>query len=705
MRHHSAPDWAKTGAPIAQVLNDTDPLQYATEPLSTTQLPPAAPFSGKLVDLLLDTPEQLTPNERKRVDYQAEESSRIVCENTVIKLPQPPKLPAKTAKRARIPPLLQGLHQPPPLPPTGRLFPPITDGASGFEQDICDRVQSGHVSQEARGKGGRENISIQTNELNERNEVQGEHSGDDRDIVTSSTSLVHNSNQETTFQLPSEGSVLQATAQNPRSRKRKKWSDEETRDLLLGVSRYGIGKWKKILHCSEFKFEGRTAVDLKDRFRVCCPGEGLKLRQPKRQERVQDQSVGSTSTSTQPIAGKDTPGVENTSKDLSVSKEVFAKGAGHVHRMSHPELAEMGIQTPFARSTRRPRQRFNVLDDDNLLKGFEKYGAAWHLMRDDKDLGFSARHPTDLRDRFRIRYPEAYARAGYKLKSKVKTIPGIEHDRNARRSLVAAPPGSQRTPPASSKTRPSEELSTYNNDSEATKRSAFKTPGVRSLPFANFGTMTAPFFLSENTGAMSADADGTLSPIILNRDILQWADANTSSTSNPTTSIAGSHMGSYATADLTAVFNDGIHINPLATLKLPLMAHTSHNLPTGNNTSSTNMSTFTNTTSPPTAHAGARTSYPTNFDATGPSAALTWAASSSSKASLDDLLRTPNLPTIVFPHVPAASARTTMHNLPTPADLLSGMDLETADGQGGGAGLEHAGLTMAAGSSGSLDLR
>ena len=37
--------------------------------------------------------------------------------------------------------------------------------------------------------------------------------------------------------------------------------------------------------------------------------------------------------------------------------------------------------------------------------------------------------------------------------------------------------------------------------------------------------------------------------------------------------------------------------------------------------------------------------------------------------------QTPNLPNIVFPHVPAASARNTVHNLPGPAHLLS-VDLE-----------------------------
>lgn len=47
---------------------------------------------------------------------------------------------------------------------------------------------------------------------------------------------------------------------------RKKWSEEETAHLVKGVSKFGIGAWKRILQHSEYKFNTRTAVDLKDRY-------------------------------------------------------------------------------------------------------------------------------------------------------------------------------------------------------------------------------------------------------------------------------------------------------------------------------------------------------------------------------------------------------------------------------------------------------
>lgn len=65
---------------------------------------------------------------------------------------------------------------------------------------------------------------------------------------------------------------------------RKKWTTEETQMLVKGcnkvflaflthasllnvsVSQWGVGNWKSILNDSEFKFDNRSPVDLKDRY-------------------------------------------------------------------------------------------------------------------------------------------------------------------------------------------------------------------------------------------------------------------------------------------------------------------------------------------------------------------------------------------------------------------------------------------------------
>ncbi|XP_060745271.1 telomeric repeat binding factor a isoform X1 [Tachysurus vachellii] len=48
--------------------------------------------------------------------------------------------------------------------------------------------------------------------------------------------------------------------------KRKKWSDEESEWVKKGVARYGEGRWERIR--SAFPFKGRTAVNIKDRWRT-----------------------------------------------------------------------------------------------------------------------------------------------------------------------------------------------------------------------------------------------------------------------------------------------------------------------------------------------------------------------------------------------------------------------------------------------------
>ena len=52
-----------------------------------------------------------------------------------------------------------------------------------------------------------------------------------------------------------------------RSRKNlRKWTEEETRDLLRGVIKCGIGNWTAILAQPELKFNKRSASNLKDRY-------------------------------------------------------------------------------------------------------------------------------------------------------------------------------------------------------------------------------------------------------------------------------------------------------------------------------------------------------------------------------------------------------------------------------------------------------
>jgi len=50
-------------------------------------------------------------------------------------------------------------------------------------------------------------------------------------------------------------------------RPKKKWSEEEVDTLKREVQKYGKGRWKMILQKNVEVFQGRTEVDLKDKWR------------------------------------------------------------------------------------------------------------------------------------------------------------------------------------------------------------------------------------------------------------------------------------------------------------------------------------------------------------------------------------------------------------------------------------------------------
>lgn len=243
-----------------------------------------------------------------------------------------PKLPVRqSAKRLRIPPTLSGLHQP---PPNAGLLPSITTDQPPRAPNQTLLASQSHC-------------------------------------------------EESTVQPASAVAAAEALtgASSKPARKRKKWTDAETASLLKGVARHGIGNWTKILQSPEYSFQGRTALDLKDRFRVCCP----------------DGSRSATKTTSPKRSSKTDGGTGRPSRS---------------DRKSHAELQELGICLPFSKSDRRSRHAYSRDEDDALLRGFEKYGTQWAAIRSDGELHLSGRTATDLRDRMRTRYPERYAKAG-----------------------------------------------------------------------------------------------------------------------------------------------------------------------------------------------------------------------------------------------------------------------------------------------------
>ncbi|KAK9710472.1 hypothetical protein K7432_008410, partial [Basidiobolus ranarum] len=146
---------------------------------------------------------------------------------------------------------------------------------------------------------------------------------------------------------------------------RSKWTSEESKSLIKGCYEYGVGAWKRILVDPKYTFHGRTAVDLKDRFRTIFP----------RQYNLLYSTKTDSTAETSPLA------------------------------------------SDFRRVSRRPRKKFTEEDDCNLLLGVKKHGCSWSKIAQDEELNLCDRHSMDLRDRFRIAFPEAYERFGYAPKS------------------------------------------------------------------------------------------------------------------------------------------------------------------------------------------------------------------------------------------------------------------------------------------------
>ncbi|KAK8132717.1 MYB DNA-binding domain containing protein [Apiospora kogelbergensis] len=216
------------------------------------------------------------------------------------------------------------------------------------------------------------------------------------------------------------GSSTNGKPKRRAAKPRRKWSEEETNHLLLGVSKHGVGRWTDILEDSEYKFNDRSAGDLKDRFRTCCPEE---LRAgTKRKERAYLDRPQVLASKPKPKKGLMSENIlnepeENVETELAYPVQndeddtIPKQRKSRAHRKKLEDLRELGIKGPFKKSQRRGRRPFSEQDDREILQGFERYGPQWTKIQRDPQFNLSTRQPTDLRDRMRNKYPERFASA------------------------------------------------------------------------------------------------------------------------------------------------------------------------------------------------------------------------------------------------------------------------------------------------------
>lgn len=283
--------------------------------------------------------------------YYKKRSRGMNVKDDFVQLPQPLKKQKAAQQALAMPPIINGLHEP---PPDAALFPPISSE------------------------------SYNDNEARHMYSHGAEHYSSRRSSPESDKSSTKGRKRAT--------------------KPRRKWSEEETNHLLLGVNRHGVGKWTSILEDPDFRFNDRTAGDLKDRFRTCCPEE-LRSSGKSSSRSNKDKHSSKKGLHSENILIEDESSKSKSSKSPSEKPK-----KSRAHRKNLEDLAELGIHGPFKKSHRRERRPFTEQDDREILEGLDQYGPAWTKIQRDSRFHLSSRQPTDLRDRVRNKYPTIYQR-------------------------------------------------------------------------------------------------------------------------------------------------------------------------------------------------------------------------------------------------------------------------------------------------------
>lgn len=397
--------------------------------------------------------------------------------------PTLPEVRPQGEKRLRIPPTLSGLHHP---PPDAGILPSIsTNGLRSVE--LPERAASAVAPPLER--------TIVT-------EARQEPPATDPEQLPTI--------QTATQEEAAKNVVSPSANKASKSRKNNKWSESETESLLKGVEKHGIGNWTRILKDVEFDFNvRRSALDLKDRFRICCPDHYKTTR--KQQTRP-------------PLSG-----------DNSTEKQ---KRNRTTHRKTQAELREIGIEPDFAQSRRRKRTAYSEAEDTAILRGFRRYGKKWSQMQQDENLGLESRTAMDLKDRMRTRWPDEYAKAGLKLRA----------DRDAGEKRLPTPAGKQQVGKGSRQG----ETQAQKDVPHGVHHSRVGKPATTGPKVAREDLRDAAATIKKANGPFLHRADDVFwsqpletddEPVTLDRRILDWPlESSRITTSNAIDSVTALHL-------------------------------------------------------------------------------------------------------------------------------------------------------------------
>lgn len=344
--------------PLRMLLGSAGPMDASSLPSTRTPEDPQPPPTDE-------------PASKKR-------QLALASKDDILHLPQPVKKqkPVPQPLLPSMPPIINGLHEP---PPNAALFPPISSN------EFDDAANS-----------------------NPRGAAQDYRSSPVEERPSEAVPVKHHK---------STAGKTRKKAMKPR----RKWSEEETKHLLLGVNRHGVGKWTDILADADFSFNNRTAGDLKDRFRTCCPNELRKKSTDANANAYESLPTPPAEPRTKARTGLLSENIlieddhihtgdqsRNAAAAAGESEAGSKTKKSRAHRKKMEDLAELGIHGPFKKSHRRERRPFSEQDDARILEGLSKYGPAWTKIQRDSSLSLNGRQPTDLRDRVRNKYPDVY---------------------------------------------------------------------------------------------------------------------------------------------------------------------------------------------------------------------------------------------------------------------------------------------------------
>ncbi|KAJ5162181.1 hypothetical protein N7492_007573 [Penicillium capsulatum] len=500
------------------------------DPQSNVELPPKPilpafvnlralerfPFSSSFDDDALHG-----PRKRRRLDHQADSFG----EHLQLPIPQ-------AQKEQRPPPfgpfaILNGLNEP---PPNAALLPPIEAGSitqlltkpSRAANAVVDPSSLVSVNGTIDGQPV-ERREARIEELlgatiDDSDDEVHDHDQSERPRKQSGEKTKDSTREQVetpddTTPVDPDGDVPLSPKSRGRSRKNlRKWTEEETDALLRGVVKCGIGNWTTILAQPEFHFNKRTASNLKDRFRVCCPWAYRASDPNEATKKLRDKLTNA-------LAKSQGTGTENSignayilPKSDSIKPE-SSSGTGSPASSAFA-IPEAHVATKAKRRSRRP---FTNSEDDALLKGYAVHGFQWTLIQQDKRLNLGHRKATDLRDRFRTKFPDAYrdggsvsGSSGHSRKQGSSATPNSK----SRGSLPNSEPTS--TPPRSTNQRRTDAHSRHASNPGPVDPALLPPPQgfLDSTTNMSSGAGVLAFPLDENPSGASSPWDNTLAPML-----------------------------------------------------------------------------------------------------------------------------------------------------------------------------------------------